>query len=84
MIALSFTQLISGSGFAYLNEVTANRSYVPPLWLGCIRSFLASCKGSMIIADAWAPEIQRRHDKILIDVFVDSHPGDATLNKLNR
>eukprot|EP00957_Ditylum_brightwellii_P081376 6189864-Ditylum_brightwellii.AAC.1 len=27
MIALSFAQVISGSGFAYLNDVVANRSY---------------------------------------------------------
>eukprot|EP00957_Ditylum_brightwellii_P121765 9285653-Ditylum_brightwellii.AAC.1 len=84
MIALSFTQLISGSGFAYLNEVVANRSYVPPSWLGCIGSFLASCKESMIIPDAWTLKIQRRHDAIMMDVFTASHPGNATLDKLNR
>eukprot|EP00957_Ditylum_brightwellii_P032809 2487363-Ditylum_brightwellii.AAC.1 len=84
MIALSFAQLIRGSGFAYLNNVVANRSYVPPSWLGCIRSFLASCKGSIIIPDAWTPKIQRRHNAILMDVFVASHLGNATFDKLNR
>eukprot|EP00957_Ditylum_brightwellii_P053289 4040444-Ditylum_brightwellii.AAC.1 len=38
----------------------------------------------MIIPDAWTPKIQRRHNATLMDVFVASHPADATLDKLNR
>eukprot|EP00957_Ditylum_brightwellii_P066670 5059475-Ditylum_brightwellii.AAC.1 len=47
MIALGFAQVVSGSGFAYLDE------------------------------------IQRTIDMILMDKFCSSHPGNATLKKLN-
>eukprot|EP00957_Ditylum_brightwellii_P026728 2021372-Ditylum_brightwellii.AAC.1 len=38
----------------------------------------------MIIPDAWTPKIQRRNNSILMNVFVASHLGNATLDKLNR
>eukprot|EP00957_Ditylum_brightwellii_P065948 5001105-Ditylum_brightwellii.AAC.1 len=38
----------------------------------------------MIIPDAWTLKIQRRNNAILMDEFVASYPGNATLDKLNR
>eukprot|EP00957_Ditylum_brightwellii_P091552 6971137-Ditylum_brightwellii.AAC.1 len=83
MIALSFVQVVSGSRFAYLEEVTVNRTYVPATWLGSICSFLSVCKGSVVIPKAWQPKKQRINDIILMDVFCSSHPSDTTLEKLN-
>eukprot|EP00957_Ditylum_brightwellii_P211226 15365920-Ditylum_brightwellii.AAC.1 len=79
MIALSFTQVVSGSRFAYLKEVTVNRTYVPATLPGSIRSFLPVCKGSVVIPKAWLPKKQRINDTILMDVFCSSHSSDATL-----
>eukprot|EP00957_Ditylum_brightwellii_P036286 2748082-Ditylum_brightwellii.AAC.1 len=83
MLMLSFVQLISRSGSAYLDEVQANQSYVTSTWLGSIQSFLAACNRTVAIPNAWLPKTQQVHDKILMDVFVSFHPGDAILEKLN-
>eukprot|EP00957_Ditylum_brightwellii_P095743 7294888-Ditylum_brightwellii.AAC.1 len=83
MIALSFAQVVSGSRFAYLKEVMANRTYVPATWLDSICSFLSVCKGSVVIPKAWLPKKQRINDTLLMDAFCSSHPGDTTLKKLN-
>eukprot|EP00957_Ditylum_brightwellii_P173770 13229713-Ditylum_brightwellii.AAC.1 len=58
MILLSYVQLVSGSGFTYLDKVYANRSYVPATWLGSIQSFLAVCKGTAVVLNVWLPKIQ--------------------------
>eukprot|EP00957_Ditylum_brightwellii_P056759 4301418-Ditylum_brightwellii.AAC.1 len=83
MLTLSYVQLISEGGLAYLDEVQANQSYVAATWLGSTQSFLASCNGKVAILNAWISKTQCVHDKILMDVFVFSHPGDAILEKLN-
>eukprot|EP00957_Ditylum_brightwellii_P052808 4003712-Ditylum_brightwellii.AAC.1 len=83
MIALSYTQLVAGSSEPYLQEVLTNRSYVPTSWLSNIRTFLCTCKGSLLIPDLWLPHPQRDFDKILMNVFEASKPSDTTLEKLN-
>eukprot|EP00957_Ditylum_brightwellii_P188822 14372995-Ditylum_brightwellii.AAC.1 len=42
MIGLSYSHLVAGSSEPYLQEATANRSYVPTSWLSNIRTFLRS------------------------------------------
>eukprot|EP00957_Ditylum_brightwellii_P144203 10987616-Ditylum_brightwellii.AAC.1 len=69
MIALSYSQLVVGSGLPYLSEVIGDRSYVPALWLNSIRTFLCLFKGTMIIPNAWLPKPQHDHDKIIMDVL---------------
>eukprot|EP00957_Ditylum_brightwellii_P067245 5102914-Ditylum_brightwellii.AAC.1 len=67
MIALSYVQLVSGSGAPFLSEVKENRSYVLDSWLGHLQTFLSQCKGKITIMHAWLPSPQREHDKILMD-----------------
>eukprot|EP00957_Ditylum_brightwellii_P119129 9087203-Ditylum_brightwellii.AAC.2 len=83
MITLSYAQLVAGSSEPYLQEVIANRSYVPTSWLINIRTFLRTCKGSILIPDLWLLRLQQDFDKILMDVFEGSKPSDTTLEKLN-
>eukprot|EP00957_Ditylum_brightwellii_P130577 9960826-Ditylum_brightwellii.AAC.1 len=83
MIALSYAQLVAGSSAPYLQEVMANRSYVPASWLSNTRTFLRTCNCSILIPDLWLPRPQQDFDKILMDVFEAKKPSDATLEKLN-
>eukprot|EP00957_Ditylum_brightwellii_P180212 13727562-Ditylum_brightwellii.AAC.1 len=83
MVALSKAQLISGSAKPFLEGVTEDRSYVPATWLGSIRIFLSTCKGKVVIQNAWTPQPQRTHDHLLMDDFSTAKPGSATLANLN-
>eukprot|EP00957_Ditylum_brightwellii_P092011 7004994-Ditylum_brightwellii.AAC.1 len=83
MIALSYTQLVAGSGLPFLNKVTADRSYVPASWLSNIRTFLCLCKGKMTIQNTWLPSPQRAHDRIIMDVFGKLQLSALTLTRLN-
>eukprot|EP00957_Ditylum_brightwellii_P063435 4815484-Ditylum_brightwellii.AAC.1 len=83
MIALSYVQLVSGSGAPFLSKVKENRTYVPDSWLGHLRTFLSQCKGGITIPHAWLPSLQREHDKILVDVFGSLKPSTLTLERLN-
>eukprot|EP00957_Ditylum_brightwellii_P160548 12222133-Ditylum_brightwellii.AAC.2 len=83
MIALSYAQLVAGSSEPYLQEITANKSYVPTSWLSNIRTFLRSCKGSILIPDLLLLHLQQDFDKILMDVFEATKPSNTTLGKLN-
>eukprot|EP00957_Ditylum_brightwellii_P189914 14457583-Ditylum_brightwellii.AAC.1 len=83
MIALSYAQLVAGNSEPYLQEVTTNRSYVPTSWLCNIRTFLRSCKGSILIPDLWLPHPQQEFDRIVMDVFEATKPSNTTLGKLN-
>eukprot|EP00957_Ditylum_brightwellii_P036932 2795995-Ditylum_brightwellii.AAC.1 len=84
MVLLSQAQLVSGSFFPYLEEVSRNRSYVPKLWLGGILSFLAYSGSKVIVKSAWLPCLQQENDKMLMDEFKEDKPGNATLDHLNR
>eukprot|EP00957_Ditylum_brightwellii_P171462 13053017-Ditylum_brightwellii.AAC.1 len=83
MISISYAQLVAGSSEPYLQEVTVNRSYVPTSWFSNIRTFLCSCKGSILIPDLWLPHLQQELNRILMDVFEATKPSDTTLGKLN-
>eukprot|EP00957_Ditylum_brightwellii_P171253 13036641-Ditylum_brightwellii.AAC.1 len=83
MIALSYVQLVAGSGAPFLSEVKENRSYVPDSWLGHLRTFLCQCKGKITILHAWLPAPQQEHDQILMDVFCSLKPSTLTLDRLN-
>eukprot|EP00957_Ditylum_brightwellii_P176764 13464443-Ditylum_brightwellii.AAC.1 len=83
MIALSYTQLVAGSGLPYLSKVMGNRSYVPASWMSSIRTFLCLCKGTVIIPNAWLPKPQQDHDQIIMDVFVNLRLPALQLERLN-
>eukprot|EP00957_Ditylum_brightwellii_P054519 4130395-Ditylum_brightwellii.AAC.1 len=69
MIALSYTQLVAGSGLSFLSKVMVDRSYVPSSWLSSIRTFLCLCKGTVTIYNVWLPKPQCNHDQIIMDAF---------------
>eukprot|EP00957_Ditylum_brightwellii_P062154 4717266-Ditylum_brightwellii.AAC.1 len=83
MIALSYAQLVAGCSLPYLQEVTANSSYVPTSLLGNIRTFLRLCNGKLIVPNVWLPHTQRKYDQILMNVFKSTKPPSATLEQLN-
>eukprot|EP00957_Ditylum_brightwellii_P075960 5774340-Ditylum_brightwellii.AAC.1 len=82
MTTLSQAQLVGGSAFPFLTEVHGNRLYVPSSWLECIPSFLDKCNGKVIIKDIWFPNHQCYEDRVLMDVFAKTVPGDANLVRL--
>eukprot|EP00957_Ditylum_brightwellii_P196108 14942490-Ditylum_brightwellii.AAC.1 len=79
MIALSYAQLVAGISAPCLQEVIANRTYVPTSWLSNIHT----CNGSILIPDIWLPHPQQDFDKALMDVFEAAKPSKETLEKLN-
>eukprot|EP00957_Ditylum_brightwellii_P123645 9426332-Ditylum_brightwellii.AAC.1 len=83
MIALSYAQVVAGCSLPYLKEVMTNSSYVLPLWLSNIRTFLCLCKGKIIIPASWLPHQQWEHDQILMDVFKSMKLSTFLLEKLN-
>eukprot|EP00957_Ditylum_brightwellii_P116491 8885588-Ditylum_brightwellii.AAC.1 len=83
MIALSYTQLVAGSGLPFLSEVMGDRSYVPASWLSSIRTFLCLYKGTVNIPNAWLPKPQREHDQIIMDAFEPLELSSLQLEQLN-
>lgn len=54
-------------------EVYAPRSaiiHVPASWLGHIRYFVSSFRGSILISDAWVPSPPRHQDTSLMDAIL--------------
>eukprot|EP00957_Ditylum_brightwellii_P067296 5107560-Ditylum_brightwellii.AAC.1 len=84
MVLVSQIQLVSESVHLYLENIAANRDYVPQSWIGGIRRFLYYAKGIILIHKAWKPTVQRVENVILMDVFENDKPGTATLDHLNR
>eukprot|EP00957_Ditylum_brightwellii_P154262 11739527-Ditylum_brightwellii.AAC.1 len=83
MIALSYTQLVTGSGQPYLQEVETDRSYLPATWLSNIRTILCLYKGKLFVSDACCPTPQHVNNQILMDIFERRKPLKDTLEKLN-
>eukprot|EP00957_Ditylum_brightwellii_P038076 2879724-Ditylum_brightwellii.AAC.1 len=84
MVQLSQVQLVSGSAWPYLREVTSNKEYVPHSWLGGIRQFLLYTNATIDVHKAWIPSLQRENDVMLMDTVETKKPGQSTLDHLNR
>eukprot|EP00957_Ditylum_brightwellii_P005489 420403-Ditylum_brightwellii.AAC.1 len=84
MVALSYTQLISGISTQYLKDVTADLSYVPATWLGSIREFLAQCKSSLSIPNCWTPKPQQVNNTTIMDIATSCDLGSTSNDHINR
>eukprot|EP00957_Ditylum_brightwellii_P107430 8197159-Ditylum_brightwellii.AAC.1 len=84
MVALSYTQLIISISTQYLKDVTVDLSYVPAIWLGGIREFLAQCNSNLSIPNSWTPQPQRLNDTTLMDIATSCNLGPTTNDHINR
>ena len=85
LILLDYLQLRSGSGVPILADCERsihhlhNHRKPPENWILALRSFLATCKGSIEVAESWIPDQQRDGDLYIMDELDD---GTATAGEL--
>ena len=81
-------RVIAGTRLPYLQDCITPLPYVPASWLGHLRHFVSSFRGSIIINDAWVPSPPRYQDVFLMDTILqyrgNKQPSSSELNQFNE
>ena len=87
LILLSYLQLIAGTRAPYLQSCAARLPHVPATWLGHLRYFMSTFRGSLLIDGLWIPTPPRHQDVFLMDSILDyrgpKSPTDTELLHFN-
>ena len=90
LILLDHLQLRAGTSWPILSNCSVEIPHLHKLskepydWILAIRSFLHTCDGSMEVADAWVPPLQREGDVHIMDVLNDGTATAAELSLANE
>lgn len=82
-IALSWTQLVAGTGFRFLEQTTPHLSYMPRTILSALRDGLREHNASMLIHDHPFYPILRQNDQHIMDCAREFTTSRATLLDIN-